>query len=79
MARTEDLAAVARRIQGKRWVWIERPTLRALDRLEGHPDYYRRQTIATPYGDAFIYVLVAAPQQRVVIASGCWPAAEAAG
>ncbi len=58
---------------------IDRPTLRALDRLEGHPDYYRRQTIATPYGGAFIYVLVAAPQQRVVIASGCWPAAEAAG
>lgn len=31
-------------------------TLTALDNLEGHPTYYRRQRMETPYGNAWIYV-----------------------
>lgn len=57
---------------------IDRGTLRALDRLEGHPDFYRRETITTPFGEAGIYVLAGRPTHGVIIASGCWPAAAGA-
>lgn len=44
-----------------------------LDRLEGHPNYYKREVIETSEGDAWIYLL---PKEeysdKVVIKSGEW-------
>lgn len=28
-----------------------------LDRLEGHPSWYKRELVSTPHGDAWIYVM----------------------
>lgn len=48
--------------------------LAALDRLEGHPDYYKRsKCVSTPWGKASVYML---PEALVVeceqVASGDW-------
>ena len=51
---------------------IDDDTLRALDRLEGHPELYQREVIATPYGSAYIYLLTAADETYPVIESGVW-------
>ena len=51
---------------------IDDDTLHALDRLEGHPEFYQRALIATPYGGAYIYLLTAADETYSVIASGVW-------
>ena len=58
---------------------VDDPTLRNLDRLEGHPDFYARQTIQVERGgdveDVQVYLL---PQvwlddaRNAVIASGDW-------
>ena len=40
-------------------VWVVPPNVLegSLDRLEGHPDWYRREQVETPYGKAWIYVM----------------------
>ncbi len=53
-----------------------RPTLAALDRLEGHPRFYRRTRIALEDGAA-VETYLLAPEQvegRPVIDSGSWRA-----
>lgn len=43
------------------------------DRLEGHPNWYRRKLIPTPYGEAWVYIY---PSDKVeglkVVESGVW-------
>ena len=36
---------------------VSAPRLRALDRFEGHPEYYRRIQIDTEHGRAWMYVM----------------------
>jgi gamma-glutamylcyclotransferase (GGCT)/AIG2-like uncharacterized protein YtfP len=53
---------------------VKERTLADLDRLEGHPFFYRRMEIDTPYGIAWIYIM---PHKDFsdtdVIAGGEWP------
>lgn len=47
---------------------------RRLDTLEGHPNYYQRELIDTPYGRAYIYLM---PEDRLfnnppIVHSGEW-------
>ena len=52
---------------------VDKQELDSLDRLEGHPNYYKREVIETSEGDAWIYLL---PQDKYndhpVIESGVW-------
>lgn len=53
---------------------VDEPTLAALDRLEGHPDFYRRASIVLADGSLAVTYLLA-PEQvegHPVIASGSW-------
>jgi gamma-glutamylcyclotransferase (GGCT)/AIG2-like uncharacterized protein YtfP len=43
-----------------------------LDRLEGYPQAYGREVIATPWGKAWIYLYRGNLRDRVVIPSGIW-------
>ncbi|MCE0494040.1 gamma-glutamylcyclotransferase family protein [Vibrio salinus] len=48
--------------------------LHRLDELEGVPVEYRRETIATPFGDAWIYIYqdVASADLSQLVSSGDW-------
>jgi len=53
---------------------VDDDTLRHLDRLEGHPDWYCRHEVPTSYSPAWIYLMPAEairPQQAHV-ESGDW-------
>lgn len=53
---------------------VDEPTLASLDRLEGHPRFYRRSCVALADG-AMAETYLLSPHQvggRPVIASGCW-------
>ena len=55
---------------------VDEATLASLDRLEGHPDFYRRTDIVLADGTSALTYLLA-PEQvegRPVIASGSWRA-----
>lgn len=45
-----------------------------LDRLEGYPEFYNRQEIETPYGQAWIYYLEDRPSwgSPIIVQSGDW-------
>ena len=47
-------------------------SLSSLDRLEGHPTFYKRQEISTPYGKAWVYILTYEPMTSKVIEIGIW-------
>jgi hypothetical protein len=53
---------------------VDEPTLAAMDRLEGHPDFYCRSTIALTTGVSVETYLLTAGQVagRPIIASGSW-------
>lgn len=53
---------------------VDEPTLAALDRLEGHPDFYRRASIALHDGRPVLAYLLTIEQVRgrPIIASGAW-------
>ena len=61
------------RVVGELYV-VDASTLSALDRLEGHPRFYRRQRIRVENAGAAYAYLVTAEQARglPVIASGDW-------
>ncbi|MBI5451219.1 MAG: gamma-glutamylcyclotransferase [Gammaproteobacteria bacterium] len=46
--------------------------LARIDMLEEYPVVYTRRQVTTPFGTAWIYVLVATPAGRPVIHSGDW-------
>lgn len=53
---------------------VDDDTLAALDRLEGHPDFYRRKTIRLENGDEVLAYLLSPEQVQGMprIASGDW-------
>ncbi|MGD8111977.1 gamma-glutamylcyclotransferase family protein [Vibrio sp. TRT 21S02] len=51
---------------------IDSDTLQTLDRLEEVPVEYRRETIDTPFGVAWIYLYQDANQLDSLIATGDW-------
>ena len=53
---------------------VDLNTFKALDRLEGHPTFYHRELIDTPYGEAWIYILTDHYQHGIKkeVADGDW-------
>ncbi|MEX0732767.1 MAG: gamma-glutamylcyclotransferase family protein [Aquisalimonadaceae bacterium] len=51
---------------------VNRRVLAALDVLEDYPRSYTRSRIATPWGDAWIYLYLAGRQRFPEIAGGDW-------
>lgn len=51
---------------------IDEATLQALDQLEDVPVEYRRESITTPFGQAWIYLYQDTEQLSEEIASGDW-------
>lgn len=49
-------------------------TLADLDRLEGHPSFYKREEIATDYGTAWVYAMdhYTRLKDMAVIKTGVW-------
>lgn len=44
-----------------------------LDRLEGHPNYYTREVIDTPFGDVWIYLFnMTLPSRAIKMQEGIW-------
>ncbi|ALR16607.1 MULTISPECIES: gamma-glutamylcyclotransferase [Vibrio] len=58
-------------IQGEVYL-IDDDTLTALDKLEDVPVEYRRESISTPFGQAWIYIYQDTEQLTEEIASGDW-------
>ena len=59
---------------------VDEPTLAAMDRLESHPDFYRRTSIVLEDGSA-VEAYLLPPEQvsdRPIIASGSWRARDKA-
>ena len=42
----------------------------SLDRLEGNPDFYKRELISTPYGDAWVYIIHSSYSTRPPVEDG---------
>lgn len=71
-------------VKGELWE-VTRAEMLELDRLEGHPDFYTRVVVDTPYGPSWMYIILQ-PSDYVVrgdnrVASGLWrplPGEEAA-
>ena len=53
---------------------IDPNTLDALDCLEGHPDWYHRVKVDTPWKKAWMYVMPASDRfpEDARVSSGCW-------
>jgi gamma-glutamylcyclotransferase (GGCT)/AIG2-like uncharacterized protein YtfP len=51
---------------------VDATVLRALDRLEGHPHYYERTTIDTPWNAAWCYFLGSDYAGWPFVADGVW-------
>jgi gamma-glutamylcyclotransferase (GGCT)/AIG2-like uncharacterized protein YtfP len=51
---------------------VDAATLRRLDRLEDYPRLYDRVPVATPWGDAWMYVLRRRPRGARPLPSGDW-------
>lgn len=47
-------------------------TMAHLDRLEGHPSWYKRQLIPTSQGEAWVYVMTEAYNSQPVVEGGDW-------
>ncbi|CAM2961844.1 gamma-glutamylcyclotransferase [Vibrio mytili] len=65
------VSAGQRAIQGEVYL-IDDDTLAALDKLEDVPVEYRRETITTPFGQAWIYLYQDTEHLTEEIASGDW-------
>jgi gamma-glutamylcyclotransferase (GGCT)/AIG2-like uncharacterized protein YtfP len=51
---------------------VDNALLRRLDEYEEFPEVYNRRLIHTPYGGAWIYLMLAPPAVACVIAHGDW-------
>jgi gamma-glutamylcyclotransferase (GGCT)/AIG2-like uncharacterized protein YtfP len=51
---------------------VDAATLARVDEYEGYPHEYTRRLLATPYGDAWIYLYCRDCGDAVVITSGEW-------
>lgn len=72
-------AVVVPRVKTQQRVYVEvyevdEDTLHCLDLIEGHPEFYKREKVSTPYGNAWMYFLpesyASSGTEKVV--SGCW-------
>ncbi len=59
------------RVQGEVYE-VSSQQMADLDRLEGYPHAYTRETIATPWGRAWIYLYRGSLKDRSVIPDGVW-------
>jgi gamma-glutamylcyclotransferase (GGCT)/AIG2-like uncharacterized protein YtfP len=55
---------------------IDEDTLAGLDLLEGHPSYFRRVQVETPWKKAWMYTLPASYLEHGVMPQGIWDANE---
>ena len=51
---------------------VDEDGLRALDCLEGHPTFYKREKIDTDYGEAWIYFINNVTHDYPVVDDGVW-------
>lgn len=53
---------------------VDELTLKDLDRLEGHPDFYKREEVDTEYGKAWVYAMdhYSRLKDHPVIKTGVW-------
>lgn len=51
---------------------VEKNVLRALDELEGFPDYYDRILTPTKFGESWMYILPNNSENYTVLPSGQW-------
>lgn len=53
---------------------VDEATLDALDALEGHPDWYRREKVETPWKKAWVYIMPpqASHTPQSAVESGCF-------
>lgn len=53
---------------------IDNTTLSLLDRVEDHPDFYKREEIPTPFGLAWIYLLQPGHERMIkgTVPNGDW-------
>ncbi len=51
---------------------VDDATLRVLDEYEEFPAVYNRRLISTPYGGAWIYLVMAPPAVTCIIVHGDW-------
>lgn len=61
-------------IYGEVYSLSSREEIKAVDRLEGHPTFYKREEISTPLGKSWIYLL-AHPKQYEhyrIVPNGVW-------
>jgi gamma-glutamylaminecyclotransferase len=65
--RTEDQSVIHGEVYS-----ISLDTLKRLDQLEGHPDFYKRERVSTKYGQAWVYALPELYLENVVIYTGEW-------
>ena len=60
-------------------IWeVDEETLYSLDLIEGHPNYYKRTKIDTPYGKAWCYFLPLAYKDHPEVVTGDWQRGQAA-
>ena len=58
---------------------IEGDILNTLDMIEGHPHYYCREKVLTPYGKAWVYMLPAEEGCRAEVSEVFWKQSEEEG
>lgn len=60
-------------IKGEIYQIQEEGVLDTLDRLEGHPNWYKRERIDTPFGKAWIYIMPSEPIKNLpLVSDGDW-------
>lgn len=67
-----------RRIVGEVYS-VDEDTLHGLDLLEGHPEWYRREKVETPFKKAWVYIMPDSERfsDESLIESGCFAMTEA--
>ena len=51
---------------------VDGDTLKSLDRLEGHPTFYKRKEVETTGGPCWVYVLPSCFMDKPIVTSGNW-------
>jgi gamma-glutamylcyclotransferase (GGCT)/AIG2-like uncharacterized protein YtfP len=64
---------VDRKVCGEVYV-VDSNTFDALDMLEGHPDWYKREQVETPWKKAWCYFMPEREGTRDLLESGIWDA-----
>lgn len=67
----KTIDGVERHIVGEVYV-VDQPTLDALDCLEGHPEWYCREQVDTPWKKAWCYFMAEQANSSALIEPGIW-------